>query len=327
MEVPPGEHGLVVGEDERIVGAGVELHLEHATKVVDRIVAGTVHLGGAAQGVGVLHAVAEDVRFGDLAALRQGKDSGGRGDLARMRPRRVDAWIEGGARTAERLDAERRHDVRRHQEPLRIVEHQAGGSGHEMCAVEHAERVLGPQLDGLKAGGAQRLGTAAPFTLVHDVAFPDQHQADVRRRCEVAAGAQRSLFRHPRTDIVVEQVDQLLRNRRAHPRGPLAELVDPDQHAGAHQLIGERRSDADRVAHEEVALKLSGVRRWNAHVLQRPHAGRQAVDHPILGDQPVDQRAGALQAGFRLRPQADAVAMAGHRHHVGGAQRLAVECH
>ena len=126
---------------------------------------------------------------------------------------------------------------------------------------------------------------------------------------------------------MVEQVDKPLRNCGAHPRGPLAELVDPDQHAGAHQLLGERRSDADRVAHEEVALELTRILRRDAHVFQRPHAGRQTVDHPILGDQPIDQGAGALEAGFRLRPQADTVATAGHRHYVGGAQRLAVECH
>ena len=123
MEVPAGEHGLVLGEDQRIVGAGVELHGEHAAKVVDGVVTGAVHLGGAAQGVGVLHAVAKDVRFGDAAALRQGEDAGGRGDLTRMRPRRVDARIEGGARAAQGLDTKRRDDVRGQQEPPRIVEH------------------------------------------------------------------------------------------------------------------------------------------------------------------------------------------------------------
>ena len=149
MEVAAGEHRLVVGEDERIVRAGVELHREHAAQVVDGVVARAVHLGGATQGIRVLHAIAEHVRFGDATALGHGKDAGGRGNLAGMRPRRVDARIEGGTRTAQGLDTERRHHVGGQQEPLRIVEHQAGGSGHEVRAVEHAQRILGPQLDGL----------------------------------------------------------------------------------------------------------------------------------------------------------------------------------
>src|SRR5438067_13016819 len=101
VEVAAGEYGLVLGEDQRIVGAGIELHSEHASQVVDGIVAGTVHLSGAAQGAGVLNAVAEDVRFGDAAAVGQGEDAGGGGDLPRMRPRRVAAWIDGAARAAQ----------------------------------------------------------------------------------------------------------------------------------------------------------------------------------------------------------------------------------
>src|SRR2546423_12960771 len=41
VEVPAGEYGLIVGEDERIVGARIELHREHPPQVVDRVVAGT----------------------------------------------------------------------------------------------------------------------------------------------------------------------------------------------------------------------------------------------------------------------------------------------
>jgi hypothetical protein len=33
------------------------------------------------------------------------------------------------------------------------------------------------------------------------------------------------------------------------------------------------------------------------------------------------------EPGFRLRPDGDPLAMARHRHDIGWAQRLAVECH
>jgi len=79
------------------------------------------------------------------------------------------------------------------------------------------------------------------------------------------------------------------------------------------------------MAHQQVALQLAAIGRRDPHVLQRPDAGRQPVDHPILAHQPVDEVAGRLQPARRFRTKAHLLAMARHRHHVGRAQRLAVE--
>ncbi len=207
------------------------------------------------------------------------------------------------------------------------MQHQAGRPGHEMRAVEDAERVLGVQLDGREAGGAHRVGAVAPFAFPEHVSLADQHQADVRRWGEVAAGAQRPFLWDPGTDVVVQQVDEPLGDHRADPGGALTELVHADQHPGAHLFLGKRRADTDRVAHQEVALKLAGVGRWDADVLQRAHARRQPVDHSILGNQPVNQLARLPQPGFGLRSEADPLAVASHRNDIGRAQRLAVKCH
>src|SRR5207302_7258657 len=108
--------------------------------------------------------------------------------------------------------------------------------GHEVRAIEDTERILGLQFDRLEPGGAQRVSALPPLPLDAYVALADQHEADMRRWGEVAAGAERAFLRHPGTDVVIEQVDHPLRNDGAHPRGALAELVDADQHPGAHQL-------------------------------------------------------------------------------------------
>src|SRR2546426_10522475 len=57
VKVASGEDGLVIGENQRIVSAGIEFHREHPAKLVDRVVARTVYLGGAAKGISILHAV------------------------------------------------------------------------------------------------------------------------------------------------------------------------------------------------------------------------------------------------------------------------------
>ena len=325
MEIAPGEHRVIVGEDQWIVGARVEFDRQHAAQVVDRVVAGAMHLGGAAQRIGVLHPVAEHVRLGDPAAFGQGEDAGGRRDLAGMRPHAVDAGIEGGARATQGLHAERRHHVGGQEESLRIVQHQAGGTSHEMGAVEHAERVLRLQRNGLEAGGLERIGARPPLAFPEHLSLADQHQADVRGWREIAAGAQGTLLGHQRIDVVVEEVDQPFGHHEADAGGALAELVDADKHPGAHQFFWKWRTNADRVAHQQVALQLAGVGRRDPDVLERANPGGQSIDHPILGNQPVNQVTRPLQPGSGPRPEADPLALARHGHHIGGAQRLAVK--
>src|SRR2546430_163829 len=48
MKVSAGKNGLLAREHQWVVGAGVELDIQHATQVVDRVRAGPVDLGGAA---------------------------------------------------------------------------------------------------------------------------------------------------------------------------------------------------------------------------------------------------------------------------------------
>ena len=237
----------------------------------------------------------------------------------------VDSRIEGGARTAQCLEAQRRHDVGGQQEPPGVVQQQAGRAGHEVGAVEDAEGILGLQLQGLDAQSAQRVSATLSLTFDEHVSLTDQQQAEVRRGRQVAAGAERSFLGHPGPNIAIQQLQQPFGDLRTHARCALAELVDADQHPGPYQLLGQRRTDADCVAHEQVALQLPAVGRRDPDVLQRPDTGRQAVDDPILAHQPVHEVAGGLQPARRFRTKADPLAMARHRHDIGRAQRLAVE--
>src|SRR5437868_15446981 len=54
VEVAAREHGLVVREDERVIGAGVELHREDAIEVVDRGRGGAVNLRRTTKRLGIL---------------------------------------------------------------------------------------------------------------------------------------------------------------------------------------------------------------------------------------------------------------------------------
>src|SRR5205809_7645669 len=91
----------------------------------------------------------------------------------------VDSRIESGPRTTQRLDAERGNHVGGQHEPLRVVQQQPGGAGHEARAVEDAERILRLPLEWWNAQGPQRVRAALSLTLEEPVALPALHQAEV----------------------------------------------------------------------------------------------------------------------------------------------------
>src|SRR2546422_1241798 len=130
------------------------------------------------------------MRLRNSTALGQGEDPCRRCYLAGMGTHAVDSRIESGPRTTQRLDAERGNHVGGQQEPLRVVQQQAGGAGHEVRAVEDAERILGLQLEWLNAQGPQRVRATLSLTLEEHVALADQHQAEVGGWCQVAAGTE-----------------------------------------------------------------------------------------------------------------------------------------
>jgi len=147
----------------------------------------------------------------------------------------------------------------------------------------------------------------------------------MRRGGKIATRPERALLGYEGTDIVVEEIHEPDGDLWAHAGTALAELVDSNEHAGPHQLLGEGGPNAYRVAHQEVALQLPRIPWGNAGVLEGPDPGVQSVDHLVLARQPVDHVTGLPQAGFRFRPERDSVPLACHGRNIGGAQRLAVE--
>ena len=91
----------------------------------------------------------------------------------------VDTRIEGGTRTAQRLDAERRNHVCGQQELLRVGQQEAGRAGHEVRAVENAERILRLQFQGFNPQGIQHVSATLALTLEEHLSLADQQQAEV----------------------------------------------------------------------------------------------------------------------------------------------------
>ena len=108
MEIAAGDRGIVIGEDDRIVGHRGRFDRQRARGILKQIERRAHHLRLAAEAVRVLHPAALDVAGQDLAAVEQLGDRGGDADLAglaaqRRNARHRTAWRE----PFERIDRHR----------------------------------------------------------------------------------------------------------------------------------------------------------------------------------------------------------------------------
>ena len=169
VEVAVRDELAALGEDERIVGGGVQLDRDGLLGVRQQIPARAVNLRRAAQRVRVLHLVAPAVRLDDRRALDQPNDVRGRLRLSRKRSERLDLRPEADARALERLDREGAGDVRNLREPAGPHERERADRAHELRAVDEREPFLGLQADGLEARVSERLRARdrSPSTAAH----------------------------------------------------------------------------------------------------------------------------------------------------------------
>ncbi len=117
--------GAGISKDERIVRGAVEFDRECRANLRERVAHRSVNLRRAAQAVRVLHArvlLRRAVRFADFAAAIQPLDIA-RGDrVSRVRPHSRDARVERRRAAAQRVERQRRRDVRRVHRDLGVAQ-------------------------------------------------------------------------------------------------------------------------------------------------------------------------------------------------------------
>ena len=133
---------------------------------------------------------------------------------------------------------------------------------------------------------ARRAGPAGsrPPSSAEQLALAHHREHEVRRRGEVAGGAQRAPRRHPRHEVGVEHRGHELGDRGAHAGVAARHRVEADGHGRAHDLARERHADADGVAAHEVLLQLLDLVDGDVRGGQLAEAGGDAVGHLLLGD-------------------------------------------
>ena len=103
-------------------------------------------------------------------------------------------------------------------------------------------------------GCLQRLRAPLRALAVHSgMTRAEQHQGDVRHVREIS---DRPVRGHLRYAVAREQREQALDHLGAHARIPVREVIDRGRDDRANRGRLERRPDAHRVAHDDVARQL-----------------------------------------------------------------------
>jgi hypothetical protein len=130
-------HDVPVVEDERVVRHAVQIHLDDLRRVLDRVAAGAVHLGHAAEAVRVLHLAAVLVALHHgVFAVEEAADVCRDRLLSRLRAHVMDARVEGPERPANRVERKPRRDIGGLAQRARVGDGEGGESSHELRAVD-----------------------------------------------------------------------------------------------------------------------------------------------------------------------------------------------
>ncbi len=257
VEVAAGDD-VAVFHDDGIVRDRVKLALDDAADVIDRVAAGAVDLGGASQGVGVLHALLS-LPGREGRALEEPSERGRRVDLPRLSAKLVDARVEGVGDALEGLEAEGGRHLGGVDEGEGVGGREGPDGGHGLRAVDEGEPLLGREGHGLEAGRGEGLAPRHPAAAEGGFSRAHEDQGEVGERGQVARGAEGALLRHDRDDARVEHGHEGLDRGGPDPRTPDGEGVGAQEDHRAHDLLGEGIADSAGMAHDELALELAVV--------------------------------------------------------------------
>ena len=291
-KLPPLTMSVVLGEHERVVGDGVELALDRAGDVGERVGHRAEHLRRAAQRVRVLDAAAVGVALDDRAAAEERR--AGAPPPRPGRAVRAASCSRGSNGTVEPLNASSDSataTIAASSSRCASWTASAPAAAIRCVPLMIARPSLGPSATGVRPARASASppGSRSPSM----VASP----SPIRTRPRCASGA-----RSPD-----EPTDPLLGTTGVTPRSSSAstsstsstrtpEWPRRSEDASSSSIprttsSGSGGAGADRVRAQQVDLQLRGVLGADADALQLPEAGRDAVDRGVRRQRVLDDRA------------------------------------
>ena len=206
--VAGGDDLVLVGEDGRVVRCAVDFGHEDALRIPERVLGRPVYLRHTAEGVGILHFLAGSVD--ELAALEITEDDAGRLDLSLMRTDGMHSGGEGFLAAVEGLEGDGGYLVGNGRDLPGMTQAPYGVGQHELGAVEKGQAFFRCQRQRLPAEEFLQFASGISPALVVKLAEPQQRQAHIGQRGQVAGRAERALLIYHRNHSLIEEVHQPL---------------------------------------------------------------------------------------------------------------------
>jgi len=177
---------------------------------------------------------------------------------------------------------------------------QTGQCRHHRSAVHQGQSLLGAQHQRLDTQLAVDLGTGAQGATPVGFAFTDQHSSHIGKRRQIATGADRALFGDAGYDVLGQQPVQSLQQRQTDPGNSLRQRAQTGRQHGTPGLDAQ-------IGPQTTAVKTRQVQRQLEHKFRRHRighrvtiAGRDAIDHPLFGQQAIEKVGAILDTAAKI---------------------------
>ena len=249
------------------------------------------------------------------------------GQLARMRPQRLDPFVVGAVGAEQSLDRQRAGHVGRLDQHAGVVDREGQQRLHRLGPVDQRQALLRGQGQRLQAVLGQHPGRRASLgrpARDPQPALADQRLSQVRELSQVAGGAHRAFARDDRQQVQGQQLEQPGGQLNPHPRVAGRQRPGPQQEHGPHGLLVQQRSGRSRVRAHDRALQLGQVACPDRGVDQRTEPGVHPVHGRSAPQRPLDDRTAPLHPLRHLGTKAGPCLPARHVDDIIDGQRASV---
>jgi len=204
----PAAHAPAVREDEWIVRGRVHLDSDHGGRGVQRSAARSEDLWDAPERIRILDLVRPSMRRDDLAAPKEASHV--RSDVPDpgLRFQDDESVVVRLRRAAERLERDRRGDLRVLEQPQAVVHRERPDAGHDRGPVDDRQALLRLEDQRRDPGPSQRLPPGEGATSIFGSAFSDEDEPEMGERRQVSAGSEGPAGRDHGMHAAIQEIKQ-----------------------------------------------------------------------------------------------------------------------
>src|SRR5437773_7205859 len=186
--------------------------------------------------------------------------------LSGVRARLLQTQIKRGRSSFERFEAHCAGNIRDTSESFGTQKSESAHSMHRLRAVKQGESLFCFETLRLKSSARQRFPAFHSFAQKKCLAFANQGQSEMSERSEIAAGADRALFRNDGVHTAIEHFTKHLDNFEPDPAESESKHVGAQQHHRARLRLRKWIANSASVAANEVKLEFSQIALWDTNI-------------------------------------------------------------